>query len=218
MAALGLAMALGAAPAGAQAATQGAGRWSVEFFGGTAASARTPLRIRQAGWPSLDFSARYRTHPWSGSPYYAYRLGRWTGRRAWEVELVHHKLYLHGGPPAVERFEITHGYNLVFANRAVRAGWGEARIGVGPVIAHAENVVRGRALASDRGGLRGGYRLAGLGTQLTLGRRVALGGGWSLVGEGKATAAYARVPVAGGRASVPNLAVHGLLGVGYVRR
>ena len=207
-----------AGPLSAQTGRPRAPRWSIELFGGTAASLRTPLRIRQAELPSLAFTARYRTRPWSGSPYYAYRVGRWTGRNAGELELVHHKLYLRGGPPEVQRFEVTHGYNLLLANRAVREQWGEVRLGLGPVIAHAENVVRGRALESDRGGLWGGYRLAGAAAQLALSRRVALGSGWSLIGEGKATAAYARVPVAGGHASVPNVAAHALLGVGYGRR
>ena len=34
--------------------------------------------------------------------------------------------------------------------------------------------------------------------------------------EGKITASSTRVPVSGGKASVPNIAIHGLVGAGYL--
>lgn len=82
---------------------------------------------------------------------YAYRIGRWSGRTAWEAELVHHKLYLENPPPAVQHFEVTHGYNLATANRA----WATdrrtvLRVGVGLVIAHPEGRVRGRTPGRTR--------------------------------------------------------------------
>ena len=45
-----------------------------------------------------------------------------------------------------------------------------------------------------------------------------IGRGFGLVGEGKLSAAYARVRVEGGRAPVPNVAAHGLIGVFAPRR
>lgn len=194
-------------------------RWSVELLGGTAVNVPMSLRIRQRGTPDLRFVARYETRPWEGSPYYAYRVSRWSQpERAWELELVHHKLYLDDPPSEIQRFEITHGFNLLLLNRAVRRSGLVLRAGAGVVVAHPESIVRGRALGSDEGGLGGGYHLAGPAVQLALARRIRLGGGWALTVEGKATGAYARVPVADGRATVANVAAHGLAGVAYTWR
>jgi hypothetical protein len=107
---------------------------------------------------------------------------------------------------------------LIFLNRVVHAGRWAGRIGIGPVVGHPENEVPGRRLDSDRGGLGGRYYLSGIGAQVAGSHRTPIGRGFALVGEGKATAAYARVPVEGGHATVPNVAAHGLIGVGYSRR
>jgi hypothetical protein len=192
-------------------------QWSLEVFGGSALSLPTPLRIDQDGEASIRVTARYATRPWRDAPYYAYRVGRHSGSRGWELELVHHKLYLRDRPAEVQHFEVTHGYNLVLLNRVAHRGRWTGRIGFGPVLGHPENEVRGRRLAADRGGLGGGYYLSGAAGQVAGSHRLALGGGFSLVGEAKVTGAYARVPIAGGDATVPNVAAHWLVGVGYSR-
>lgn len=132
-----------------------------------------------------------------------------------ELEVVHHKLYLRDAPSEVQHFEVTHGYNLILLNRVAHAGRWAARVGVGAVVAHPENDVRGRRLDSDRGGLGGGYYLSGIAGQAAGSHRVPIGRGFALVGERRLTAAYARVPIEGGCAAVPNVAVHGLIGIGY---
>ena len=191
--------------------------WSLEVFGGSAISLPTPLRVDQDGEASIRLTARYATRPWRDAPYYAYRVGRHSGSRGWELELVHHKLYLRDPPAEIQHFEVTHGYNLILVNRVARRRRWIGRIGIGPVVGHPENEVRGRRLDSDRGGFGGGYYLSGVAGQVACSHRLPLGGGFSLVGEGKVTAAYARVPIAGGDATVPNVAAHWLVGVGYSR-
>jgi hypothetical protein len=192
-------------------------RWSVEVFGGTALSFPTPLRVDQNGEPGIRLTARYATRPWTGAPYYAYRVGRHAGSSGWEVELVHHKLYLRDPPPEIQHFEVTHGFNLILLNRVTRRGRWNGRLGLGPVVAHPENEVRGRRLDSGRGGLGGGYHLSGVAGQAAGSRVLPIGGGFRLVAEAKVTGAYARVPVAGGTATVPNVAVHWLMGIGHSR-
>jgi hypothetical protein len=182
-------------------------RWSIELAGGTAVSAPTPLTIRQRGAPDVRLTARYDTRPWHASPYYAYRVARWAGARAWEAELVHHKLYLHDPPTEVQHFEVSHGYNLITLNHARRAGSRVTRVGVGVVVVRPESTIRGRAGPP-------GYHVGGVTAQLAAARRVALGRGWLASIEGKGTASYARAPIAGGSAAVPNAALHVLLGVG----
>jgi hypothetical protein len=63
-------------------------------------------------------NAKYHTEPFNESPYYAWRLAKWSKNRAWEFELVHHKLYLSNPPAEVQHFEVSHGYNLITINRA----------------------------------------------------------------------------------------------------
>jgi hypothetical protein len=192
-------------------------QWSLEVFGGSALSLPTPLRVDQDGEARVRLTARYATRPWRDAPYYAYRVGRHSGSRGWELELVHHKLYLRDPPTEVQHFEVTHGYNLILVNRVARRGRWIGRIGLGPVIGHPENEVRGRRLDSGRGGLGGGYYLSGVAGQVAGSHRLPLGAGFSLVAEAKVTGAYASVPIAGGDATVPNVAAHGLVGIGYSR-
>ncbi len=207
-------LALGVAP-GRSAAQD---RWSAEVFAGTAWSLPTPLLIRQQGEPDLRLRARYATRPWSGAPYYAYRFGRWSDATAWEAELVHHKLYLENPPPEVQHFEISHGYNLVTANRATTTDGGTiVRLGVGVVVAHPEGRIRNRPVGPVRSLLGGGYHISGWTAQLSVGRRVPLSQGLFVAPEAKVTASYARVPLQEGWAVVPNVAVHALAGLGYTR-
>ncbi len=217
----GLARVLAAAllaPAFAPGPAAGQERWSAELFAGTAWSLPTPLRIRQRGEPELRLRARWSTRPWTGAPYYAYRFGRWSGRDAVEAGLVHHKLYLDDPPPEVQRFEVSHGYNLAAAGRAHRlAGGPTVRFGVGVVVAHPEGRVRGRPVGPVRSLLGGGYHVAGFTSHLSVGHRLPLTGGFFAAPEAMLTASTARVPLRGGSAVVPNVALHALGGLGYER-
>ena len=207
---------LALAGAGERAAAQETGqRWQAAFFAGTAWSLPTRLVIRQRGEPELRLRARYETRPWADAPYYAYRLGYAPrGRDAVEAELVHHKVYLANRPPEVQQFEVTHGYNLATLNYARRRpGDWSVRVGLGLTIAHAENVVRGRRNGPIRSLLGGGYQIAGPTAQVAAGYGWALGRHVSLLPELKLTASHARVSVADGWATVPNVALHALVGL-----
>lgn len=185
--------------------------WSIDVSAGSAQSLPTRLVIRQQGEPDIDFIARYRTRPLAEVPYYDVRIGR----NGWELELVHHKLYLENRPAEVALFEITHGYNLILANRAFTVGGFQLRPGAGIVLAHPEATIRGERFDESRGILRTGWYVSGPAAQLGFGREFPLGRHWAIAGELKATAAWARVPVPRGTADVPNLAGHALVGVGY---
>jgi hypothetical protein len=190
------------------------------LFAGTAWSLPTPLVIHLRSAPATRWTARYDTRPLADAPYYAYRIGAGAGRVT-EAELVHHKLYLANAHPPVDWFEVTHGYNLVTAN-VVPAGDGwRMRFGIGLVIAHPEGVVGGRRVDHARTLLGGGYHIAGVTTQLAVGRRYPLASGATalvVAPEAKLTASIARIPIsADGELIVPNVAVHALAGLG-VRR
>lgn len=193
---------------------------SVEWATGGSNSLPTPLTISQDGFPDISINhAHYDTNPFEGSKYYAYRFGLWKNKSAWEFEWVHNKIYLTDLPSTVQLFDITHGYNLLFVNRArtildknprfslVR------RFGAGVVIAHPENIIRNQELP-DGGGISEGYYLAGVAGQASLQGQLHLGQHVFLKAEGKLTGAWANVPVVQGSATVPTITLHGLVGLG----
>ncbi|UCH63498.1 MAG: hypothetical protein JSU77_03340 [Fidelibacterota bacterium] len=187
--------------------------WTFEAFLGSAWSVPSPLSIHQYGEERLHFTARYATKPLVESPYYAWRIAKWSGEQAWEFELVHHKLYLENPPDEVQHFEVSHGYNLITINRVwVRRGfiW---RGGVGVVATHPETKIRGKKLPWGDG--LNGFYVSGPTIQLAIGRKFPLRGGLFAVVEGKWTASYATIPVRDGNAYVPNMALHWLIGLGY---
>ena len=190
--------------------------WSLEVSAGSAVSLPTRLVIHQQGQTDLDFTAQYRTRPFSEVPYYDVRLGRSDCRGAWELELVHHKLYLANRPPEVDTFEITHGYNFITANRSFLVRGFDLRAGAGVVMPHPQTTIRGRHFDATKGMLGTGWYFSGGVVQVGLGHRFALGRHWQVGAEAKGTAALARVPIVDGWADVPNLAIHGLITVGYL--
>jgi hypothetical protein len=166
--------------------------------------------------------AAYSTRPFADAPYYSYRLAHASAAadRAVEVEMLHHKLYLENPRPPVEHFEVTHGYNLPTAIVAwPTRGW-QLRLGLGLVVAHPEGRIAGRGTYTGRTLLGGGYHVAGVTVQTAVGRRYALGRGrvaMTAAPEAKLTASWARIPLPRGRATVPDVSLHLLGGLG-VRR
>lgn len=181
---------------------------SFEAFLGSAYSFHTGLDITQTGQPDLDFTAHYSTKPFTSPFYYDVRYGRWNGDSAWEIELLHHKVYLDNNPPEVQHFEITHGYNHLMINRAYFRNGFIWHFGLGAVIAHTENTVRGLSVDSN-------YEFTGPCGQVAVGKRWYFSQQFFGTLEGKVTAAYAHVSVANGHANAPNVAIHGLFGIGY---
>ena len=188
--------------------------WSLEAALGGAYNLPTPLTVRQEGFERLRFRARYETRAFELPLYYAVRITRGNMARAWAVELIHHKLHLIDEPPEIQSFAVSHGYNLVTVSRVWRDGRLHYGAGAGVVLADPENTVRGRALPEKRGIFRAGYYVAGPTAAAFIGRRLLAGRGWFVFAEARGSASYARLPVRDGNADVPNLALHGLLGLG----
>ena len=190
---------------------------SAELFTGTAWSLPLPLTFELPNG-RVRIRARYSTRPFADSPYYSYRVGRATGvGHAIEAEMLHHKLYLENPTPPIDRFEATHGYNLVTANVVAPANGWQVRFGVGLVVAHPEGRIAGRYIGRVRTLLGGVYHIAGMTTQLAVGRRYPLGRAriaLTAAPEAKVTASWARTPIAEGRITMPNAAVHLLGGLG----
>jgi hypothetical protein len=185
------------------------GQVTAEYFQGTAFNVPTTLTIRQENFPPISLRAEYSVRPLDDVFYYAVRLGYWREDAGWLVELLHHKIYLDNPTADVESFEVTHGYNMLTLNRGWRRGLNTFMAGGGVVIPHTNSIVRGRERP-----ITAPYTLAGVAVQGAAARRFNFTP-W-LFGsiEGKVTGAWARVPVEGGNATVPNVAFHGLLGIG----
>lgn len=188
--------------------------WTLQVSTGTSYSFPSPLSIQQDGEKDIDLTAEYETRAWATvAPYYDLRIAKWKGDTAWEFESLHQKLYLSNKPDEVQKFAISHGYNLNMLNFALSKGGFIYRGGFGFVMTHPETQVRGKRLEDD-GGFNGFY-ISGAGGQVAVEKRYYATEKVSLSLEAKFTAAYAVIPIADGTASVPNYAVHGLIGIGY---
>lgn len=203
-----LVLLLAARPAHAQLA--------LSVFGGTSFSVPTPLGIRQAGFPDLDFTAHYQTKPFYETYYYAGRLALWgKGNKAWIFDYTHHKVYLTNPPPEVQQFRITYGYNQFAFGRAIYSGGLIYSLAAGPVVANPYSQIRGVVRGHSGGPWNSGYLLAGATVQAGLSKQFRLIDRLFLVADSRVSFSYARVPVSSGHASVPNLALHLHFGMGF---
>jgi hypothetical protein len=186
------------------------GHWSLEAYVGDAYNFRTRLEVEQDGGYSRSLRADYETRGLDRPLYYVLRAARWQGARAWEVSLIHHKLYLTNPPDGVAALSISHGFNIFSLNRGGRSGHWTYRLGAGPVVTHAEAMING--VRYD-----GPYRLAGAAMLAGGGRRFELGRSVFLSLELMATAAHARAKLPGSpqaKISTTNAALHAVGGIG----
>lgn len=182
----------------------------IETFLGGAVDVPLPMVIAQQGSAPIAMWGAFSTRSFAPpAPYYDVRLGLWNADdEAWEIELLHHKLYLDNVSDQVQMFNMTFGYNMIFINRAKKLidNW-YIRYGVGPVIPHPQSIVNGQVSNVW-------YALAGAGGQVALQYKYPLLKNFHLTGEVKATGALTVVPISNGAAVIPNVAAHLLFGVG----
>lgn len=188
-----------------------AGELTLSAFGGTSFSARTPLTIEQAGQPTIRFTARYDTRPIDDWPYYAWRVGLWSGSSSWELQHIHHKIYLSNTTDEVQRFEITHGYNLFTLGRAFRTPALTWRVGLGAVVTHGRERIRSEDF--ETGGVFGEYQVAGVSAIAGVEKDWKIASRVFVATELQVSGAWARVEVPRGDATVPNVALHALVGL-----
>jgi hypothetical protein len=198
--------------------------WTFEAKTGGTLNAPLSAKFVMDGFPDSSFTARWTGHPYDTPFYYSYRVGRWRNGKAWEFEWLHDKLILDNPQQGVQKYQVTHGYNEWFVNRAREMSGGPipgliGRLGLGFVLAHPEGQVNG-AYIDESGGALDGYFIAGPAAQAALEKRFALWKGLYFALEAKATLAYARIPIyvnnsSVGHVDLPNIGLHGLFGIGY---
>lgn len=188
--------------------------WSFELMGAGVYNVPLPLTIRQHGQPELRITARFRSEPFVLPVYYNARLSRWQDERSWELEFIHHKLYLDNTTAEIQKFNISHGFNLLFVNRGFNRQQFRYRVGAGVGIAHPESKVRDLTFGSSTDDHDLGYYLSGPALQGSVNRRFYLGERFFVNAEAKTTFSYASVKVAQGKADVYSWVFHLLLGIG----
>lgn len=183
--------------------------WEAVAATGGAYNFSSPLTLEQ-GNQRWDLTADYDTRPFDAPLYYALRAGHFSLTDGWEGMLIHHKLYLRNPPTGVRSLSMTHGFNIVTANRAWEYGGYTYRLGLGPVITSLQTEVNG-VMYDDRYALSGAALLFGVGKRFYQGRH------WFLAGDLIGSYAKASVDVDGApalKADITNLAVHAQLGIG----
>lgn len=189
-------------------------RWSFELHGGQVYNLPMPLLVKQQGYPDLKLTARYFTEPLTLPVYWDMRFSRWQNLKSWEFEVIHHKLYLDNTTPEVQKFNISHGFNMLMVNRGFDKKTFRYRAGAGVVLAHPESNIRGKEFGDTGDDWDLGYYLSGPVLNLAISKPIRLSGRFYLNAEAKTTFAYAHIKVAEGHADVYNLAFHLILGIG----
>lgn len=189
---------------------------SFEFLPGGAIALPSKLLIVQDDYPDLEINAKYQTKSFQLPIYYSWRLSfPFNTKSQIGIELNHLKIYLEDKPPEITRFTITHGYNQLWLNYTNQLPNNVALIyGLGTVIAHPENTIRGLQLNEKQGIANKGYYFSGITSQIALHKRYSIGDYFFISLEGKLNAAYGKVAVVNGYATVPVYTIHGLLGLG----
>lgn len=189
--------------------------YSFEIQGGTAANVPLPLVIRQTGQPDYSFTAKYRTRPFENPYYYEARLSRWHANRSWELEFIHHKIYLDNTNVDVPAFSISHGFNMLMVNRGIEINGNIFRAGLGMVIAHPEFSIRGVSFDQTRGWFGHGYMPSGLAINVGYARHLAITDRFFVNVEAKTTFGYVRLNQDDISVDTYNWAFHLIFGPGY---
>jgi hypothetical protein len=191
---------------------------TIDLMTGGAYNITTPLTIHQDGHPDIDLTARFDTKPFGPfAPYYSWRVDFWRGDAAWEIQQVHHRLFLSNTTADVQQFDIHFGYNYFLAGRAWRARGFVLHASGGVVVPNPVNIVRGLELNTGHpGAVHAGYSLGGVGGALAASRTIALFPHVNGIADGGFLAGWVSVPVVNGSAHVPNLGFHGHVGLELV--
>ena len=193
--------------------------WTVEAHGGIPFNISLPLTIHQNGYEDLKFTAHFNSEPFTPPIFWVYRFSKWKNDKAWEFEMMHQKLYLKNPPKEIQYFSITHGYNQLMFNRAVKFSLFNKtefiyRIGAGFVLAHAENMVRGKELDQNQSFRNKGYYIGGPVINLALAKQFKISSRFYFNTEIKNNTSFAKIPVVDGHAFVWHSAFELIGGLG----
>lgn len=190
--------------------------WSFEFHLGLAGNVPLPLRIEQKGYPDIYLSkAQYYSESLKRPYYWDWRFSKRMGRHSIEFEAIHHKLYLENKHPDIQRFGISHGFNMLTLNYSRHFRYFIFRNGLGSVLMHPESTIRGKVYPEGPGFDIKGYRLRGIVFHSAMAHQFPFARHrFFLNTELKASFAKAGAPIVDGVAHVNHISVQALLGLG----
>lgn len=160
-------------------------------------------------------TARFRTEAFTPPVYWDCRVARWKDLKSWEFEVIHQKLYLKNTTAEVQKFNISHGFNLLMINRGFDNGKFRLRTGAGIVLAHPESKIRGMEFGDSTDDFDTGYFISGPVANFALSKPVRISNRFFINAEAKTTLAYSHIKIAKGYSQVFNLACHLIFGLGF---
>ena len=187
----------------------------VEGFTGFPYNLSLPLTIKQSGEPDINLTADFASKPFEIPIYWAWRISYWKGNCSWELEAVHHKLFLKNNPLEVQDFSISHGLNLITINRGWQFSYFILRVGAGVVIAHPESIIRNKKSPENGGIFNWGYYLAGPAINIAAAKEFKIIKRLYAICELKLSSSFSHVPIYNGSADLFNIAVQINFGLGF---
>ena len=188
---------------------------NIELFTGLPYNLSLPLKISQAGEPDLYLTAKFNSQPFNIPIFWVWRISYWNDNSAWELEAVHHKLFLANKPAEVHEFSISHGLNLITVNRGWNLSSFILRIGAGIALAHPETTIRNQTLTEDGGIFHWGYYLSGPAFLFSAGKEFYITGNLYVTCEARINSSYAYIPIKNGNAGLYNISVQFIFGAGF---
>jgi hypothetical protein len=190
--------------------------WSFELHGGVTANMPLPLTIIQQNYPIIYFKqARYYSEPLKSPYYWDWRFSKWFGKHSIEFEAIHHKLYLKSSHPDIQRFGISHGFNMLTFNYAHKFNYFIFRNGIGSVLLHPESTIRNKVYPEGPGFDIKGYRLRGFVFHTAIAKQIPIVRKRLFINtEVKASFAKANAPIVDGIAKVNAIVLQGIVGLG----
>lgn len=190
-------------------------RWSFDYNFGGVYNFKLPLTIVQEGYPDIYIhQAVYETEPFTSPHYWDWRFTKWFRNFGISFEGIHQKIYLINKPEEVQRFGISHGYNMCVFNYVKSFKWFNLSLGAGSVLMHPESTVRGMKYPEGPGFDIHGYVLRGYVLNVGVTHHSRFWKRFYLSTEAKLTVSQAKVPIVNGYAKVNNIAFQFIFGPG----
>ena len=191
-------------------------RWTFELSSGIPLNIPFPLSIYQDNEATIKInSAKFYSEPFVLPPYWDWRFSRTGSKNFWELEAIHHKLYLDTRHPDIQRFSISHGFNIFTVNYGWLIKKFRVKIGAGTVFSHPETEIRNKKFEDSGNFLNTVYHISGPIVNMGINRRWYMLKRWFCNVEIKNTFAYTAIPVAEGHANFFTSTFHFTAGLGY---
>lgn len=190
--------------------------YSFEIHWGLERQLSNTLTVVQDNQPDIIIkNAPYKSKALIAPRYWVIRANYWKEDKGWDLEVIHHKVFLLDNThPDIQRFGISHGLNTMVLNKSIQKQQFIFRGGLGAIIAHPENTIRGLALPERQGFLGLGY-WTGPTMNLSIGRQVDLYKTLYLSLDAKYQVSYVKVPVVDGHAQFMSNIFQLAVGLGF---